>query len=140
MPLTLSSAAAQSRYVCDALQEGDEIRSIDGLRMDLFLTNCQIKVSYTISKRVCLFCLFRAIFVYRKHVAAACDTPLKSWDATKIAAEVQNLLLGCAGSLVPRCRARARAAQPLTMHQVTLSVARAGKQIGHVCAIRDFYY
>jgi hypothetical protein len=74
MPLTLSSAAARSRYVCDALQEGDEIRSIDGLRMDLFLTNCQIKVSDTVSKRVCLLCLSRAISVYRKLVAAACDT------------------------------------------------------------------
>ena len=45
MPLTLSNSAALSWQECDALQEGDEIRSIDGLRMDLFLTNCQIKVS-----------------------------------------------------------------------------------------------
>jgi hypothetical protein len=106
------------------VQEGDEIRSIDGLRMDLFLTNCQIKVCVVLLELCVRPSLSGLSSVLGrepnhegdpKYVDGVCRQP------------------GNAHVVLPPQR-------HLMQHQVTLSLARDGQQVGHICVIRDYYY
>jgi hypothetical protein len=123
--------------------------------MDLFITSCLIKVgtvrhlflcpaSATKPARVAHDRLSRGI-----HRRSQPKFKIFSWDAREAGCVCVCLCLRacvcvCVCVFVCVCVCVMRSVLALACKcdemQVTLSLARNGKQIGHTCVIRDFYY